>query len=252
MSHKFEEMFGEIAGHGSQATVYAKGDYAVKLYREDYPKRNVFSEAFVMANLEGMNLPFPKVYEILFVDGRYGLRMDRVKGKMLGEEYADPEKVYGALDAVVDLQLRLQKCNLGSWAPQLKNRMNDDLERNGLLSPELKSKLQEKLGKLPDGESLCHCDFHGGNIFFDGNDYYIIDLLQICRGAPAADAVCSYVSHYLIHPEIGEVYLNKFCEKSGIPEKDILQWLPVYAGTLLGELPEQYTPVIEKMIGGEI
>jgi hypothetical protein len=34
-------MFGEIVGTGAQATVYAKEEYAVKLYRDGYPKRNV-------------------------------------------------------------------------------------------------------------------------------------------------------------------------------------------------------------------
>ena len=251
MSNDFEEMFGPIVGHGSQAVVYAKGDYAVKLYREGYPRLNVFSEGYVMANLESTNLPFPKVYEILLIDGRYGLRMDRVKGKMLGEEYGDPAKIEGAIDAVVELQLRLQKCDLGSWAPDLKTRFHDDLERNDRLSSELRENLFVLLGKLPDGAALCHCDFHGGNIFFDGADYTIIDLVQICRGDPAADAACSYVSHYLIHPGIGELYFNKYCEKSGTSKENVLRWLPVYAGTALGQMPEQYTPIIERFIAGD-
>ena len=52
MTCDFEAMFGEIVGKGAQATVYAKGEYAVKLYREGYPKRVVFAEAYVMVNLE--------------------------------------------------------------------------------------------------------------------------------------------------------------------------------------------------------
>ena len=251
MSYDYEEMFGEIVGHGAQATVYAKGEYAVKLYRDGYPKRNVFSEAFVMVNLESMNLPFPKVYEILSMGGRYGLRMDRVKGKMLGEDYSDPLKIEGAIDTVIDLQLLLQKCTLDSWAPTLKGRFHDDLVLNDRLSSELKNNLMELLRELPDGDSLCHCDFHGGNIFFDGVNYTILDLLQICKGNPIADAVCSYVSHYLLHPGIGELYMNKYCMKSGVSKEDMLQWLPVYAGTLLGQLPEQYTPTLERFIARE-
>jgi len=72
MSCDFEAIFGEIVGKGAQATVYAKGEHAVKLYREDYPKRNVFIEAHVMANLELVNFPGPRIYEILLVNGRYG------------------------------------------------------------------------------------------------------------------------------------------------------------------------------------
>ena len=92
MSCDFEAIFGEIVGKGAQATVYAKGEHAVKLYREDYPKRNVFIEAYVMANLELVNFPGPRIYEILLVNGRYGLRMDRVKGEMMSEEFRDPAR----------------------------------------------------------------------------------------------------------------------------------------------------------------
>jgi hypothetical protein len=72
MGCNFEEVFGEIVGTGAQATVYAKDEYAVKLYRDGYSKRNVFSEAYIMANLELANFPGPRIYEILLVDGRYG------------------------------------------------------------------------------------------------------------------------------------------------------------------------------------
>ena len=250
MSHDFEEMFGEIVGQGSQATVYARGDYAVKLYREGYPKGNVFSEAYIMANLERENFPSPKVYEVLLVDGRYGIRMDRVKGEMMGEGLAgDPEKTKAALKVLVNLQCRLQKHgNAGDWAPDIKLRFRNDLVRNDRLSAGLKKRLLGILEDLPDGRALCHCDFHFGNVFHNGAEYTIIDLLQICRGDPAADAVCSYVSYIFIHRELGEYYLDRYCEASGISRENVLRWLPVYAGTLLGQVPEEFTPIIEEFI----
>ena len=141
MSCDFEAMFGEIVGKGSQATVYAKGEHAVKLYREGYPKRNVFIEAYIMANLELVNFPGPRIYEILLVNGRYGLRMDRVKGEMMSEEFRDPARRDPArckdtLDALVTLQCRLQKQKYDKvwWMSDLKQRFHDDLVNNDRLS----------------------------------------------------------------------------------------------------------------------
>ena len=250
MSHDFEAMFGQVLGQGAQATIYAQGEYAIKLYREGYPKGNVFSEAYIMANLERENFPSPKVYEVLFVNGRYGLRMDRAKGKMMGENLAgNPEKTKETLDILVDLQCHLQKRgNVGDWAPHIKLRLRNDLTRNAMLSAGRKEKLLGILENLPDKEALCHCDFHFGNVFFDGTEYTIIDLLQICRGDPAADAACSYVSYSFIQRELAEYYLNRYCGTSGIPREDVLQWLPVYAGTLLGQVPENFKPLIEEFI----
>jgi len=252
MSGDFEAMFGEIVGKGSQATVYAKGEHAVKLYREGYPKRNAFSEAYIMATLEVVNFPGPRIYEVLLVDGRYGLRMERVKGKLMsGElESRDPARIKAALNTLVDLQCRLQKYNPVGWIPNLKERIHDDLVSNDRLSDDLKKNLLGILGGLPDGQALCHCDFQVNNVFFDGAKYTVVDLLQVSRGDPAADAACSYVSYSFIDRELAEYYLNRYCCESGISEKSVRQWLRVYAGTLLGQMPEQFTPIIERFIAG--
>lgn len=250
MSDVFEEMFGPVVGHGSQATVYAQGDYAVKLYREGYPKTSVFSESYIMANLERMNFPGPKIHEVLLVNGRYGLRMDRVKGKAMTTEFrvGDAEVCKKALNTLVDIQCRLQGYEQSTWAPDLKQRFYDDLTRNERLSAELREKLLRLLAGLPDGQALCHCDFHPDNIFFDGENYTIIDLLQISRGDAAADAACSYTAYSFINHGLAEYYLARYCAVSGITEERVRRWLTVYAGTLLGQVPEELTPIIEQLL----
>ena len=122
---------------------------------------------------------------------------------------------------------------------------------NDRLSADLKKKLLGILGGLADGQALCHCDFHAGNVFFDGAKYTVIDLLQICRGDPAADAACSYAAYSFIDRELAEYYLNRYCDKSGISGESVRQWLTVYAGTLLGQVPEQFTPIIERFVVGD-
>ena len=251
MSAEFAKMFGPLVGRGSQAAVYAQGDYAVKLYREGYPKANVFSEAYIMANLERMNFPGPKIHEVLLVKGRYGLRMDRVKGKAMSESLRidDAEICKKALHTLVDLQCRVQGYEQSKWAPDLKQRFYDDLMRNQRLSAELKEKLLTLLAKLPNGKALCHCDFHPANIFFDGEKYTIIDLLQISRGDPAADAACSYAAYSFINRDLAEYYLARYCAVSKIPATRVRRWLAVYAGTLLGQIPEEFTPLVHSFLG---
>jgi thiamine kinase-like enzyme len=107
------------------------------------------------------------------------------------------------------------------------------------------------LDGLSDGQALCHCDFHAGNVFFDGTDYTVIDLLQVCRGDPAADAACSYAAYNFMRRELAEYYLHRYCDKSGISANSVRQWLTVYAGTLLGQVPERFTPIVEWLVAGD-
>ena len=250
MNDNFEELFGPIIGKGSQATVYANGEFAIKLYREDYPKRNVFSEAYIMANLEEVNFPSPKVYEVISVNGQYGLRMDQVKGKLMSEDLNNPVKTQETMDDIIALQYRLQKYEDANWdwAPNIKVRMSNDLKLNDRLSPATQKKLLKKLESLPEGNDLCHCDFHTDNVFVDGENYIIIDLLQISKGDFTADAACSYVAYSLINSELADYYLNQYCNVAGISKERVLQWLPIYAGTLLGQVPEEFSPIIERFI----
>lgn len=248
-SYHYEEELGQIVGRGAQATVYAKGEYAVKLYREGYPKGNVFSEAYIMANLERENFPSPKVYEVLLVNGQYGIRMDLVKGETMAGTLGDPATREETLKRLVELQCRLQRHGDVEWAPDLKMRLRMDLMRNSRLSEGGRQKLLEELERLPEGRALCHCDFHAGNVFFDGMKYTIIDLLQISRGDPAADAACSYLSYRVMDENLAENYLDLYCQTSGIHRKDVLQWLAVYAGTLLGQVPEKYLSILEGFVG---
>jgi thiamine kinase-like enzyme len=137
------------------------------------------------------------------------------------------------------------------WLPGLKQRLHDDLVLNDRLAADLKKNLLGILAALPDGQALCHCDFHAGNVFFDGAKYTVIDLLQVCRGDPAADAACSYAAYSFIHRELAEYYLSRYCDEAGVSGKSVRQWLPVYAGTLLGQAPEPFTPILERFVAGD-
>ena len=246
----FEERLGAVVGRGAQATVYARGEYAVKLYRENYPKGNVFGEAFVMSILEQLDFPSPRVHEVLLLNGRYGIRMDRVRGKPLGDMIADPVDGEKAFADLMELQCRLHRSDssVGAAIPNLKLRWQNDLQRNDHLSAALKGKLLELLGTLPDGESLCHCDFHSGNVFYDDGKYTIIDLVQMSRGDPAADIACSYTSYAFVNQELAEYYLRRMCEKAGIREDDVRQWLAVYAGTVAGQVPDEFMTVVNRLL----
>ncbi|MFD1910018.1 phosphotransferase family protein [Paenibacillus rhizoplanae] len=49
-----------------------------------------------------------------------------------------------------------------------------------------------RLAELPDGEKLCHGDFHPDNILMD-DKLWVIDWMTGVRGNPAADVARSVI-----------------------------------------------------------
>jgi hypothetical protein len=119
--------------------------------------------------------------------------MDRVKGKVMEEELEsrDPARCKDTLDVLVDLQCRLQKYD--NKFPDLKQRFHGELVNNDRLSTDLKKNLLGILGGLPDGQALCHCDFHAGNVFLTARStrLSIAPDLQERSGGGCRLLVCS-------------------------------------------------------------
>jgi Ser/Thr protein kinase RdoA (MazF antagonist) len=98
-----------------------------------------------------------------------------------------------------------------------------------------KDRLLEILAALPDGDTLCHGDFHPNNIICGDVGYYIIDWVDVSNGCPAADVCRAYLLFSLYWPEAAELYLNAYCSKSKLRREEVLKWLPVVAAARLSE-----------------
>ncbi len=71
--------------------------------------------------------------------------------------------------------------------PTYKDRLRDDIRETSQLTDNLREKALVMLGRLPDGESVCHGDYHPGNIFLTKNGPVVIDWMTACSGSPRAD-----------------------------------------------------------------
>jgi len=50
-----------------------------------------------------------------------------------------------------------------------------------------KTFLYKYIKKLPEGNNLCHGDFHPENVLFENDEYYVIDWMTGMQGNIAAD-----------------------------------------------------------------
>lgn len=246
--NEFARLFGELVGHGSQAAVYAAGDVAVKVFNAGYPREFVFYEAAMMGLVEAAKIPMPKPYEVLEVNGRMCLRMSRVTGHIATDMViAEPDRAQEIMDDLVRLQMDIHARQI--FMPlRLKPKLKDLIAYNEHLDAARKQAMLALCEKVPDGDALCHGDFHSSNILFNDGVYYVIDWIDVAKGEPLLDVCHSYVDYAVGDAGFAELYLARYCAASGAKREDVLQWLPIQAGILYGRIPDTFNDALLRMM----
>jgi len=102
------------------------------------------------------------------------------------------------------------------------------------------------LAEMPDGDRLCHSDFHPMNVLGEASRPIVIDWPNTCRGDPAGDVCRSYLILKLHADEVAGPYLDAYCRVTRILRHTILDWLPyVAAARLVEDVPGEQHRLLE-------
>ena len=242
----------KVVGTGAQATVYSSGKYAIKLFNENYNKTDVFYEALINSIIENTELPVPKTYEVLSIDNQMAIKMDYIKGISLFDcIFNDKDNIEVYFKEMVKLQVEIHSKKV-SLPFSLKDKLKAKIQGNKNLSRDLKEKMLILLNDLPEGNKLCHGDFHGYNILVCEGEYWIIDWIDSTIGCADGDACRTYLLYSLYFPELSEMYLMLYCKETGKEKERILAWLPVLAAARLSENIGNEEEKLMALINGNI
>ena len=198
----------KVIGHGNGTTVYIDGEYAIKVFDEVYDKTVVFYEALVNSIIEKFGLPTPKVYEVLNIENKLGIKMEYIEGPTLIDYMLENiENIESYIEKMVKLQIEIQSKDVPVLLFSLKDKLRDKIKVNSMLENEVKERLFEILNELPDGSELCHGDLHGYNILVSDEKYWVIDWIDASYGCADGDACRTYIIYLYHAPEIAELYL---------------------------------------------
>lgn len=180
-----------LAG-GREAEIFLRPDGTVlKLMRSSERAPALHHEAAalaaVSAAVSAAGVRVPAVVELVEVDGRPGLVMERVEGPNLLQVLSRrPYEVFRAGRQIARVHARLHDTigpgTLPSLRPMLEHRI-----AGGSLQLSVRSQVLEVLAGLPDDDRLCHGDFHFGNLLGSFSDPVVIDWSAASRGDPLAD-----------------------------------------------------------------
>ncbi len=241
-------LHGKLVGEGKVAEVFEYGEGRVlKLYRAGQPESDARREFAVLDAVEAAGIAAPRAFDLVQVDGRWGVVMSTVEGRpFAGPMLADPAGAGPYFAAMVRLQLGIHAASGQALAP-LKVRLARKIAATDLSDP-VKYRLRDKLSRLPAGDRVLHGDFHPYNILGSLDGAVVVDWLDATQGPPAADVCRSWLLLQAVSREIADAYLTAYLAAGTIDRTAVSAWLPVLAAARLTENVPDEIPALMAMV----
>ncbi|HTX90638.1 MAG TPA: aminoglycoside phosphotransferase family protein [Anaerolineales bacterium] len=180
---------GPLIGAGRTAEVYAWGqDRILKLYQDWMAAPPIEREFAITRAAREAGLPVPAADELVQVDGRLGIVFERIHGvSMLKVLESQPWRLPGIARQLGELHAHMHACTLPPGTYTQREQIEKGLEWAKDLTEAEMSAIRAILAGLPEGQSVCHGDFHPDNVLLTDHGPIIIDWMTGTRGHPLAD-----------------------------------------------------------------
>jgi uncharacterized protein (TIGR02172 family) len=180
---------GELIGAGRTAEVYAWGsDRVLKLYFDWMGREPVEREFRITRAVHDLGLPVPAADEIVEEEGRLGIVFERLRGPSLKKvAEANPARLPETAHTLGELHALMHSKSLPAGLCSQRDQLEYGIDAATELASSEKDDVRARLAALPDGNAVCHGDFHPDNVILTDNGPVIIDWMTGSRGNPLAD-----------------------------------------------------------------
>ena len=261
------DKLGQLIAQGAEAGIYAWGeDQVLKLF---FPSRTrivaeVEAQAARVAHEAGV--PTPAVGDTIDLDGRYGTVFERVDGPSMGAQLGtQPWQLRRLARQSAELQVAIHACKASDLI-SLKDEVRSEIDRTAALDAGVKEVVLRRLERLPDGDSLCHGDFHPSNVIMSPRGPVVIDWPCGRRGDPLADVARTWLimrvclplaladtkGRWLITVFVAayyDLYLRRYRQLRPFADEELAAWkLPMVALRLAREgprFPQERRPMMD-------
>lgn len=241
----------KLIGIGRTAEVYEyNNDCILKLYyneKEDLIKKEYNFAKYVFEN----NITTPEPIEIVNINNKCGIIFQKINGESLLKNILNNIFMIKILfKKMANLHYNINKIDFNDNTYTYKKYLNWAIIESKHITNDEKDKLKDYISKLPDGNKLCHGDFHPENIICDNDKLYIIDWMTGMQGTMAADvartemilrnadipgkaSIFIKIINKIASNIVANIYLKEYCKISGLKMYDINIWkLPLYVARL--------------------
>lgn len=160
----------------------------IKIYRDEVSDEAVEREILCTESIQGLGLPVPEYRGRTTRDGKRAILQEYIEGSnmmelLLAGELSPTE----AARDFAGVHYQMHSCKApGLESSKLRfERMLKNSQRN--LGEDLTQRCLKLLYELPEGDSLCHNDFHPLNIIYSPRGMVVIDWSDATAGNPISD-----------------------------------------------------------------
>ncbi len=268
MSYSLPNMttLGPLIGNGRQAEIYAWDDgRVVKLFYPNHSQEQVEREAMLTGVVATTGLPVPQVFDAVQIDGRHGFVMSRVEGVSLINRFAvRPWRLLSDAKLFARLHAQVTAAH-AEGLPFLRNPLRANIIETELLPDEWRVVALSTLDSLPDGESVCHGDFHPDNVMITPDGPVLIDWPAVKKGAAEADVARTLVllitatlpAHVPRSQKLmlnsGRVlftrrYRRHYDRLTGVAEQTVRAWMLPVCAARFNENPGDDLPALHRLM----
>jgi uncharacterized protein (TIGR02172 family) len=253
--------------YGRTAEIYAWQDGQVlKFFYDWFGLEGVEHERQIAQAVHGSGLPVPSVGDIIRIEDRIGLTYQRVQGVPMAEVISfKPWTLVHYAQRLAELHIEMHAGTIETDLPAQRQRLTDKICHARALPDDLKSKTLALLETLPDGNRLCHGDFHPNNILVSGQEEMIIDWIDASLGNPLGDLARTSI---ILLGDVGAdptqnrflraairifhtLYVRRYFSLRPDGKHEYARWLPIVAAARLSEnIPELETWLIAQVEKG--
>lgn len=242
---------GQLIGKGNTAEVYLWGNSdVIKIFDQHIPERLIKNEYDTNLQIQYLQLPSPMAKGIIEVEGKKGIIYKKLEGENLTNLLTrNPFAIKKNAKLFSQLHFQIHQKD-GNNLPKQIEYLIRNIQMTDLLTNEEKQSICQYLCSLPEGNQVCHGDFHPDNILVSKDQVKVIDWMTGSSGNPLGDIAKAFIIiKYAYLPKsmpnltrmLLEVFRDYFCkyyleeyEKlAGISREEIEKWnLPIMASRL--------------------
>src|SRR6186997_1076818 len=166
MNKSYDLLARNVVGRGLTSVVYRWEEGTVlKLFHADTSSSIVEREFVTTRAIHSLHLPVPAAQGIVEVQGRMGIILEHIRGvSLLGQARAKPWTILKIARQLAELHATIHRCGAPAELITQRESLRHKIAAAAGLTIEEKERGQQLVNDLPDGDTLCHGDFHPENV----------------------------------------------------------------------------------------